>query len=143
VVNAADDYTGPYSIFRGGSGQSIIQAQSRTPVQNKAPAQIHPDASPAFLADPDTYRLVFEDQYFRVLSVTWKAGTTDQPHTHPLPGVRYSLNDCQLRIHEAGGVIREVTNTHGSVGPVQVVTQPHRAENPGSTDCNAIIVERK
>lgn len=105
---------------------------------------VPPNGSPAFLADPGTYNLIFEDQYFRVLSVIWKAGNIDYPHTHPVPGVAYYLNDCPtLRIHSIDGNIREVHNKAGTAGSIPLALQPHRAENPGQVNCRAIIVERK
>jgi len=98
---------------------------------------------PSYQADPDTYKLIFEDQNFRVIETNWKAGNTDKPHTHPVPGVAYHLTDCNLKLHNADGTIREVTNKAGAANPVPIAAQAHRAENPGSKDCHSIIVERK
>jgi hypothetical protein len=53
---------------------------------------------PTSQADPSVYKVIFENESFRVMAATWKAGQTDQPHSHPIPSVIYSLNDCILRI---------------------------------------------
>ena len=36
------------------------------------------NAPPTYQADPDVYKLIFEDQNFRVIAATWKKGTTDK-----------------------------------------------------------------
>jgi hypothetical protein len=93
--------------------------------------------------DPDDYKVIFEDDNFRVIAATWKAGTTDKPHTHPVPSIAYSLTDCTLKIHNADGSVREIKGKAGEANAVPIVTQAHRAENPGAVDCRAVIVERK
>jgi hypothetical protein len=98
---------------------------------------------PTYQGDPDTYKLLFEDENFRVLVTNWKASSTDKPHTHPVPGIAYHLTDCKLKIHNADGTTRDVTNKAGEANPVPIAAQPHRAENVTSTDCRSIIVERK
>jgi hypothetical protein len=89
------------------------------------------------------YKVIFEDQNFRVISATWKAGTTDKPHTHPLPSVIYSLTDCTQKLHAADGQTRDINSKAGASTAVPVIPQPHTAQNVGSADCRAIFVERK
>jgi hypothetical protein len=43
-------------------------------------------------------KVIFEDQNFRVIAATWKKGTTDTPHSHPLPLVVYPLTDCNAKL---------------------------------------------
>ncbi len=100
-------------------------------------------AQPSYQADPETYKLIHEDQNFRVIATTWKAGKTDKPHTHPVPSVAYHLTDCTLIIRNADGTTRETTHKAGASITVAIAARPHRAENPGATDCHSIIVERK
>jgi hypothetical protein len=101
------------------------------------------NAMPSYEGDPDTYKVIFEDQNFRVIEAIWKAGTTDKPHTHPVPSVIYNVTGCTLKLRGADGKIREVTSSPGTAGAVPVITQPHTAENVSSADCHAIIVEHK
>ena len=100
------------------------------------------DSPPSYQADPSTYKVIFEDQNFRVIAATWKKGTADKPHSHPLPFVVYALDDCALRVKNADGSSRELKSKAGTAlaGPI---TSSHSAENRGETDCHAIFVERK
>lgn len=99
-------------------------------------------APPSYQADPATYKLIFEDQNFRVIAASWKKGTTDKPHGHPASFVAYPLTDCVLRVHNPDGTSRESKSKAGVAfaGPV---TSSHTAENISDWDCQAIFVERK
>jgi hypothetical protein len=100
------------------------------------------DSPPSYQADPATYKVLFEDQNFRVIAGSWKKGTTDKPHSHPAAFVVYALNDCVLRLHNPDGTIRDNKTKAGTAfaGPI---TPSHTAENAGESDCQAIFVERK
>jgi hypothetical protein len=100
------------------------------------------DSPPTYQADPTVYKVILEDQNFRVIAGTWKKGTTDKPHSHPVPFVVYALNDCTLRLHNPDGTDRESTSKAGAAftGPN---TSSHTAENVSASDCQAIFVERK
>jgi hypothetical protein len=100
------------------------------------------DAPPSYQADPTVYKVIFEDQNFRVIAATWSKGAADKPHSHPLPFVVYALDDCTVRVHNPDGTTRELKNKAGvaSAGPI---TSSHTAENIGGFVCRAILVERK
>ncbi|HLG83899.1 MAG TPA: hypothetical protein VKY22_23040 [Bradyrhizobium sp.] len=100
------------------------------------------DAPPSYQADPAVYKVIFEDQNFRVIAATWPKGATDKPHSHPLAFVVYALDDCTVRVHNPDGTTRELKNKAGvaTAGPI---TSSHTAENIGASDCRAILVERK
>lgn len=100
------------------------------------------DAPPTYQADPTVYKVIFEDQNFRVIAATWTKGAADKPHSHPLPFVVYALDDCTVRVHNPDGTTRELKNKAGvaSAGPI---TASHTAENIGDSECRAILVERK
>jgi hypothetical protein len=98
---------------------------------------------PTYQGDPDTYKVIFENDTFRVIAATWKAGATDKPHTHPLSSVIYFLTDCTQKLHAADGSVRDVNSKAGTAGAVPIITQPHTAQNVGSSDCRAIFVEKK
>src|SRR6201996_7835308 len=86
------------------------------------------DSPPTYQADPNVYKVIFEDQNFRVIAATWKKGATDKPHSHPSPFVVYALDDCTIRVHNPDGMTRELKNKAGvaSGGPI---TASHTAEN--------------
>lgn len=100
------------------------------------------EAQPSYRADPTVYKVIFEDQNFRVIAGTWKKGSTDKPHSHPSPFVVYALNDCTLRLHNPDGTNRDAKSKAGTAfaGPI---TSSHTAENISGSDCQAIFVERK
>ena len=97
---------------------------------------------PSYQADPSVYKVIFEDPNFRVIEATWKKGSTDKPHSHPLPFVAYALNDCTIRVHNPDGTTRELKNQTGvaNTGPITV---SHSAENISGSDCRALLIERK
>lgn len=100
------------------------------------------DPAPTYQADPSVYKVIFEDQNFRVIAATWKKGVTDKPHSHPVPFVVYALDDCTIRVHNPDGTTREIKNNAGSATPGPAPSS-HTAENIGDGDCRAILVERK
>ncbi len=99
-------------------------------------------APPTYRADPSIYKVIFEDQNFRVIEATWKNGEHDKGHSHPVASVAYGLTDCQLRLHEPDGKTRDITSKAGSAQAVPL-TQSHSAENIGPGECRVLLVERK
>lgn len=100
------------------------------------------NAPPTYQADPDVYKVVFEDANFRVIAATWKKGARDKDHSHPVPSVAYALTDCALRVHAPDGTTRDITPKFGSAMPI-VITPSHFAENVGDSDCRSLLIERK
>ena len=105
-------------------------------------AAVAQNSPPTYQADPDVYKIIFEDQNFRVIAATWKQGTTDKPHSHPIPSVVYPLTDCVLRLRNPDGTTREIPSKTGTAFAAPI-TQSHTAENVSGSDCRAILVERK
>lgn len=99
-------------------------------------------AEPTFKADPDVYKVIFEDANFRVIEVNRKKGVHDKAHGHPVPSIVYSLTDCKTKQYAADGKTTEGETKAGSARAVPV-TASHSAENIGSTDCKQIFVEKK
>lgn len=107
-----------------------------------ASAALADGAAPSYQADPDVYKVIFEDANFRVIEGSWKKGHHDKPHSHPLPFVVYPLTDCTLRLSNPDGSTRESVTKAGTAfaGPI---TASHSAENVSTSDCRAIFVEKK
>jgi hypothetical protein len=97
---------------------------------------------PAYQGDPDVYKVIFENDNFRMISATWKKGATDKPHSHPVAFVVYPLTDCTIRLHAPDGSTRINEAKAGTpfAGPI---IASHTAENISDHDCQAIFVERK
>jgi hypothetical protein len=100
------------------------------------------DAEPTFKADPEVYKVIFEDQNFRVIDALRKKGQHDKPHSHPVPSVVYFLTDCNDKIYAADGKSRDSAHKAGTALAVPV-TKSHSTENVGSADCHQVFVERK
>ena len=99
-------------------------------------------APPSYEADPSVYKVIFEDQNFRVISATWKKGMTDKPHSHQVAFVTYALDDCTVKSHNADGTVREFKVKAGEAYPGRN-TASHSAENVTGADCHGLLIERK
>ena len=99
-------------------------------------------APPSYQGDPDVYKVIFEDQNFRVIAATRKKGVHDKVHGHPLPSVIYFVNDCTTKQYAADGKTSEATVKAGTAAAVPIIAA-HSAENTGPADCQQIFVERK
>jgi hypothetical protein len=97
---------------------------------------------PSYQGDPDVYKVIFEDDNFRVIKSLRKKGEHDKPHSHPLPSVVYFLTDCPTRVYTPDGKTSETTSKAGTARSAPI-TQSHSAENIGSADCESLFVERK
>jgi hypothetical protein len=105
-------------------------------------AAVAQNAPPSYQGDPDVYKVIFEDQNFRVIASTRKKGVHDKEHSHPVPSVTYFLTDCTTRIYTPDGKTTENTAKAGTARAVPI-TPAHSAENIGPADCQTIFVERK
>jgi hypothetical protein len=105
-------------------------------------AAVAQNAPPTYEADPSVYKVIFEDQAFRVIAAAWKAGVTDKSHSHPVPSVVYFVTDCALKLTSADGKTANLNPKAGTSMAVPL-TASHTAQNVGSTDCQAVLVERK
>jgi hypothetical protein len=99
-------------------------------------------APPTYQGDPAVYKVIFEDQNFRVIEGTWKKGEHDKAHSHPVPSVGYALTDCVIRIHQPDGKTRDITNKAGTAQAIPI-TESHSAENISPGECRVLFVERK
>jgi mannose-6-phosphate isomerase-like protein (cupin superfamily) len=97
---------------------------------------------PTYQADPTVYKVIFEDENFRVVAATWQKGARDKEHAHPSPSVGYALTDCALKVVSPDGKSRDV-NTKAGTAMAIPTTQSHHAENVGPSECQLVIVERK
>jgi hypothetical protein len=52
------------------------------------------NAPPSYEGDPDVYKVIFEDQNFRVIDSIRKKGVHDKLHSHPVPSIVYYPNEC-------------------------------------------------
>src|SRR6476660_10219471 len=97
---------------------------------------------PTYQGDPDVYKVIFEDQNFRVIAVTRKKGVHDKAHGHPVPSIVYNITDCATKLYAADGKTNEVPGKAGTSNALAPIAS-HSAENIGPADCQQILVERK
>ena len=96
----------------------------------------------SYVADPTVYKLIGENETFRVVLATWKPGQRDAYHSHS-ELVAYRLTDCKGRGYKADGTVAgEGENKAGSLR-FQKPVASHSVENTGSAECRVLIVERK
>ena len=61
------------------------------------------NAPPSYEGDPDVYKVIFEDQNFRVIDSLRKKGVHDKLHSHPVPSIVYHLTDCTSLLYGPDG----------------------------------------
>lgn len=100
------------------------------------------DAPLSHVADPAVYKVIAENDLFRVVVATWQPGQRDVLHSHPA-NVAYRLKDCSIKSYGPDGkVISEGDRKAGSV-VLQKAVPAHSLENRGKDECQVLIVERK
>ena len=90
-------------------------------------------------ASPDIYRLLAQNDQFKVVAGTWKPGQKDVVHGHPANAVYY-LSDCSLRLHAPDGSHRDVHPRTG-MAVLQAAIPSHVVENIGAAECRLIMFE--
>jgi quercetin dioxygenase-like cupin family protein len=100
------------------------------------------DVAPSYKASPDVYKLISENEHFRVIMATWKPGQRDAWHAHAGPLAGYRLTDCKQRAYTPDGKFQERDQKRGFVN-FAPVTASHSVENVGPTNCEVLIVEKK
>ncbi|MBR1176985.1 hypothetical protein JQ617_23745 [Bradyrhizobium sp. KB893862 SZCCT0404] len=109
------------------------QAEDKLP----ASAKLHANE-----ASPDIYKLLAENEHFRVMLATWKAGQSDDWHTHQGDLVNYNLTDCELKGELPGGKMGQLVRKKGEAG-FNTANSTHKVTNIGKDECVLLIVERK
>jgi hypothetical protein len=100
------------------------------------------DAPLSHVADPGVYKVLAENDQFRVVLATWKPGQRDIYHSHPANAV-YRLTDCDVRAY--GPDNRVIGSSQPKAGSVnlQAPIPSHALENVGTATCQMVIVERR
>jgi hypothetical protein len=95
-------------------------------------------------ASPDIYKILAENEQWRVIQATWQPGQEDNLHSHPPDRVSLFTTDCMLRLTKPDGTFRDATP---KAGKAKVRTgepvKAHTAKNMGDKACVMTIVEPK
>ena len=75
-----------------------------TAALSSATGQAHAaDAPLSYDASPEIYKVLSENDDFRVIKATWAPGARDKFHSHPVSFVSYFLTDCTRRFYFPDG----------------------------------------
>jgi hypothetical protein len=97
-------------------------------------------AQDALTAAPQNYRVLFENQYVRVLAETVPAGGQEAIHVHP-GRVTYALTDSRLRFFDSVGTSGVQDTRAGDVNWSDAIS--HGIENSGAGTAEVIHFEIK
>ncbi len=100
------------------------------------------DFAPSYKADPAVYKVIAENEHFRVIISTWKPGQRDAMHSHEGPLVGYRLTDCNLKVYTPDGKTNARVAKAGEA-LFNPIIAAHSVENIGSSECKLVIVEKK
>ena len=98
------------------------------------------EAPRSYVASPDIYKVVAQNDQYVVIVGTWAPGQRDILHSHPAGG-GYYLTNCKLRNTLADGRARESEPKAGSGFTFPPVA--HHVQNIGDSECKMVIVEQK
>ena len=96
----------------------------------------------SFAASPDVYKVIAEDEQYRVIAVTWKPGQRDNWHSHGARVAAYNLTECNTRLHTPDGKSVD-NNTKAGDARVRAQAPSHSIENIGKAECRLILFEPK
>lgn len=96
----------------------------------------------SLVASPDIYRVIAENEEYRVIEVTWKPGQRDLVHSHPASAVYYPM-ECNLSGFDASGAAHWTRQTRAGTAIVQKPIPAHSVENTGQSECKLIMFESK
>ncbi len=101
------------------------------------------DVPLAMVAEPGVYKVIAENDEFRVILATWQPGQRDAYHGHP-SNVAYRITDCKNQVFKADGTL---ARPPGEVKAGSVILQKpvksHSLENISDHVCQVLIVEKK
>jgi quercetin dioxygenase-like cupin family protein len=95
--------------------------------------------APDFLASPDVYKVIAQNERSLVVQGVWKPGQRDQFHSHPAQ-LFYWLTDCRMRWYLPNGSTRDITVVAGHAGSVPPI-ESHSVENTGAAECRVLMFE--
>jgi hypothetical protein len=108
-----------------------------------APQAVQAQATPrSFVASPDIYKVIAENEQYRVIAATWKPKQRDNWHSHGAPAAGYNVTDCSVRLHTPDGKFTDIKSKAGDAR-VGAQVPSHSLENIGSAECKLILFEPK
>ena len=90
----------------------VVSALAITLVLGAGPSFAE-NAPPAPEVSPDVYKILAENDQFRVMEATWQPGQEDNFHYHPADRVSLYLTECKLRLSKPDGTYKDVNPKAG------------------------------
>ncbi|NIP38361.1 MAG: cupin domain-containing protein [Candidatus Dadabacteria bacterium] len=97
-------------------------------------------ADPAEVS-PQTYKIILDNDYIRMLEITAKPGERDEMHSHP-QSAWYAVSSSKIRLHNTDGSTKDIEVQAGTANFQDAVAM-HSMENIGETDAKIVMVELK
>lgn len=95
-------------------------------------------------ASPNVYKILSENDQWRVIEATWAPGQEDNFHSHSADRVSLFKTDCKLRLTKADGTFKDVSPKAGKAkARTGMPVKSHKAKNIGKKKCVINIVELK
>jgi len=129
----------PKTIFRGGMASVGCGLFMLLGIPAISQAE---GVKPDYVASPDVYKVIAENDEMRVILATWPPGAKDKMHSHPKPFAIYRLNDCDNKITKADGTFK-VNHLKAGTAVIKKPVKAHTLENIGTTECKNLLVELK
>ena len=106
------------------------------------------DSLDALIAAPQHHKLLFENEFVRVLDTLIPPGETTAIHTHRYPASTYILSWSDfVRFDDKGNVLLDTRTLDKKPGPGAAnwveALPPHTLQNVGAQDIHVISVEQK
>jgi hypothetical protein len=102
------------------------------------------DAPPAHEASPEIYKILAENDQFRVIEAIWQPGQEDNFHSHPADRVSLYQTNCTLQLTNSDSTSR-IGKPKAGTAKVRTgkPVKSHKAKNIGDQVCVIRIVELK
>ena len=130
----------------------LVRQSAITPKDNNLMQSLtswpYPDSLDALIAAPQHHKLLFENEFVRVLETRIPPGETTAIHTHRYPASNYILSWSDfLRLDDKGNVMLDTRTLAKKPGPGAAswvdALPPHSLQNIGTEDIHVISVEQK
>ena len=100
------------------------------------------DVPLSHVAEPGVYKVIAENDKFRVVLATWQPGQRDAYHSHPA-NAAYRLTDCKNKVFKPDGTVTRGGEVKAGTVILQESVASHSFQNDSDKVCQTLIVERK
>ena len=116
---------------------------------SQRPGVWSPESLDGPVAAPDHHKIIFENEFVRVVEFSCNPGDTVPLHTHRWPTVNYVLNLSEFISYDAAGNLKldsrdgQAEQREGAVFFLPAFPPLHSVENIGDSEMRGVSVELK